>query len=143
MKRLPILFLIGLSLTSGCASTPVPLPAWDIPAADEAAQHPIEQPQRPLAASSAETTITFDAEGIRALEAHHRAAVANEAIAKANALALAAQSRAYNALIDAGKMQREVAIIRQELLDIERRDHFVDNWFHRGIIAVVLIAVSL
>ena len=143
MKIFPILFLLGLSLTSGCASEPVQLPDWNIVPAQETAQYPLGQPERPVAASSTGTTITFDEAGIRALEAQHEAAVANHAIATANAQALEAQSRAYNSLIEAGQYQQQIAEIRQELLDIERRNHFVDNWFYRGLIALGLIAAVL
>jgi len=140
MRNFAQLLVIGL--LSGCASTPVELPSWDIPEAGERAQFPLDQPDRPRAATSTDTTITFDEIGIRALEVHHKTATTNYDIAKGNASALEAQSRAYNSLIEAGKTQRQVAEIRQELLEIERRDHFVDNWFHRGLIALgILVAV--
>jgi len=135
--------LLAIGLLSGCASTLVELPSWDIPQATEQAQHPLPVADRPKAASSTETTITFDEAGIRALEAGHKTSETNYNIAEANATALEAQSRAYNSLIEAGKMQNEVARIRQELLDTERRDHFFDNWFYRGIIVLGLIAVAL
>jgi hypothetical protein len=68
---------------------------------------------------------------------------ANHDIAAANAEAAKAQSQAYNQLIEAGRMQREVAVIRQEMLDQERRDHQVDNLFHRVIIALGIVAAVL
>jgi hypothetical protein len=71
-------------------------------------------------------------------------AEANQAIAEDNAEALESMERAYNHLIDAGKMQREVAILRQQLLDESRNAHLIDNMWHRGLIALgIIVAVSL
>ena len=61
----------------------------------------------------------------------------------ANARALEAQAQAYNSLIEAGKMQQQIAQIRQEMLDQSRKDHMVDNLTHRVIIVLGLIAVAL
>ena len=133
--------LIGILTV--CSSTPVTLPSWDIPPAATEAQQPLSLPERPVATLSASGKAEFSKEGMNQLRRYTTASEANFEIAKANAAALEAQSRAYNALIDAGKMQRQVAEIRQELLEAERRDHFIDNWFHRGLIALGLIAVAL
>jgi len=141
MRTWPLFLLIGI--LTGCSSTPVSLPSWDIPEATEEAQQPLELPVRPQATLSATGMAEFSQEGMLQLQRYVAASEANFAIARANAQALEAQSRAYNALIQAGQLQRQVAEIRQELLEIERRDHFIDVWFHRGIIVLGAVAVAL
>ena len=141
MTRLLTLLVIG-TLT-GCVSTPIELPDWEIPEATETATYPLSLPERPAATVNAAGMAEFTKEGMLQLRRYTVAAETNTEIATANAVALEAQSRAFNALIDAGKLQRQVGQIRGELLEIERRDHRMDNWFHRGLIALGLIAVSL
>ncbi len=135
-------FLIFLAL-SGCA-TPLELPQWDtLPLASVEVQRPLETPPRPLAASSTGNTITYDEQGIRDLSAYVEIAEGNQVIAENNALALEAQARAYNHLLDAGEYQRQIAIIRQEQLNQERKNRFWDGVWYKGIIALGLIAIAL
>lgn len=63
----------------------------------------------------------------------------NYEIAQENAKALTALSASYNHLIEAGKLQNQFTLVREEQLQQERRDHFIDNWFHRGLIALGLL----
>ncbi len=130
-------FLLGA--LSGCASSPVEIPEWDITPARVEAQQPVRLPELPSPASSTEDTVTFTAEGFEALLSYAVVSGGNYDIAKENAAALEAQSQAYNSLIEAGKLQRQFAQIREEQLARERRDHFVDNWFHRGLIALAIL----
>ena len=141
MNRLLTLLVIG-TLT-GCVSTPAELPEWEIPEAMEVATYPLSLPGLPPATVNDAGMAEFTAEGITQLTAFIEASRANYDVAEANAAALEAQSRAFNALIDAGKLQRQVGQIRGELLEIERRDRRIDNWFYRGVIALGLIAVAL
>ena len=104
---------------------------------------PVPLPDMPVPVRFNDTEAVFDLNGMRSLERLRIASETNFLVAKSNALALDAQSRAYNSLIDAGKLQRQVAEIRAELLAIERRDHFIDVWFHRGIIVLGAMAVAL
>ena len=129
MKTLALLFLVGIS--AGCSSNPVTLPDWDLEPAEVTAQEPLALPQLtdPLTAEALESLLIIS-EG-------------NYEIAFANARALNAQAQAYNALIEAGKMQVQIAEIRQEMLDQERRDHMVDNLTYRVVIILGLIAVAL
>jgi hypothetical protein len=134
-------FLLG-SL-SGCASSPVEIPTWDelTPASVEI-QRPVRLPEIPSPASSTEDTVTFTREDFQQLLAYTIAAGGNYDVAQENADSLEALSRAYNHLIEAGKMQQQFTQIREEQLQQERRDHFIDNWFHRGLIALgILVAL--
>lgn len=70
-------------------------------------------------------------------------AEANTAIAAENGEALAAQSAAYNELVTAGQHQRDYARIREEQLESERREHWIDNWFHRAVIVLMGLGYAL
>lgn len=133
-------FLVG-SL-SGCASAPVELPEWDIEPVTVEIQQPLRLPELPSPASSTPESVTFTREGFQRLLEYAVVAGGNQEIAQANAQALVALSQSYNALIEAGKLQRQFAQVREEQLDRERREHQVDNWFYRGLIALgVLVAL--
>ena len=126
-----------LPLFAACASEPVQLPSWDnIESASIEVQSPIRLPDMPSPVSFTETEVVFSLDGMRQLETLRIAAETNYSIAEANAAALVAQSNAFNELRQAGIFQRQIAVIRAELLQEERRDHFIDNLWHRGLIAL-------
>lgn len=92
--------------------------------------------------SSTEDTVTFSLEAFRVLLDIVDIADGNYTIAQENAAAADTQGEAYNQLIEVGKLQRSFTQIREEQLARERRDHFIDNWFHRGLIALgILVAL--
>jgi len=96
----------------------------------------------PSPASTSEDTVTFSLEGFRQLTAYAVTAGGNYEVAAANAAALEAQSEAYNELVGCAKAAHQFGQVREEQLARERRDHFVDNWFHRGLIALgILVAL--
>lgn len=97
----------------------------------------------PSPASSTQDAVTFSLEGFRQLTAYAVTAGGNYEVALANAAALEAQSRAYNELVECAKAAHQFGQVREEQLARERRDHFIDNWFHRGIIALgILVAIQ-
>lgn len=133
-------FLLG-SL-SGCASSPVEIPDWDLTPATVEVQQPIRLPELPSPASSTDETVTFTREGFQRLLEYSVVAGGNYEVATENADSLESLSRAYNHLIEAGKLQQQFTQVREEQLQQERRDHFIDNWFHRGLIALgILVAL--
>lgn len=135
--------LVLLSL-SGCASqNPVDLPDWDLVPSTVEIQPPLRLPEIPSPASSTEDSVTFTKEQFAALVQYTIVAGGNQDIALENAAALESLSRAYNHLIEAGKLQMQFTQVRDEQLQRERRAHEMDNWFYRGLIALGLIAVSL
>jgi hypothetical protein len=138
--RICVVFLILGALTA-CSTTPPELPDCEIPLAPESAQQPIILPDLPAVVSSTETTATFDLEGMKRLKQYRIASETNMTIASDNAGALEARNESVNYLIECGKSAKAFAAVRQEQLDIERRDHFIDNWFYRGLIALGIIAV--
>lgn len=133
-------FLLG-SL-SGCASSPVDLPTCEVDKASVDIQHADDLPDVPDPASSTSDTVTFSKEGFRQLTVYITAAGGLEAVAKNNTAALESQSEAYNELIECASIVNQFGQVREEQLARERRDHFIDNWFHRGLIALgVLVAL--
>lgn len=135
-----ICFLIG-SL-SGCVSSPVEIPEWDLTPVEAEAQAPIDRPDLPDPISATDDTVTFSKDSLAVLLDIVDVADGNYAIAQENAAALDAMGQAYNQLIEVGKLQRQFTQIREEQLAREKRDHFVDNWFHRGLIALgILVAL--
>ena len=133
-------FLLG-SL-SGCVSSPVEIPEWDLTPATVEAQQPLSRPELPSPESSTQDTVTFSRDSLKTLLDIVDIADGNYAIAVENAAALEDQARAYNQLIEVGELQQQFMQIREEQLERERRDHFVDNWFHRGLIALgILVAL--
>jgi hypothetical protein len=77
------------------------------------------------------------------LDAYDIVATGNTEIAQELANALNASDASYDALLSAAKIQQELSQIRQDLLEKERRDHVVDNWWHRGLIVLIGIGVAL
>ena len=88
-------------------------------------------------------TLIFTREQFAVLLDYATISGGNYDIAKENAAALETQSEAYNVLIDCARTVHAFGQVREEQLARERRDHFIDNWFHRGIIALgILIGVA-
>ena len=120
-----ICFLLG-SL-SGCASNRIEIPSWEVEPVSVHAQDPVRLPELPSPASSTQDTVTFTREGFQALLAYSIVAGDNQEIAQANADSLRLLSQSYNELVQAGKLNTEFAKVREEQLDRERHEHFVDN----------------
>ena len=129
--------LVFMVLLAGCVSEPMPLPDWnELEPIKTEIQQPIVLPELPIPSSDGDKVV-FTKDQFQVLTRYITISGGNFTIATANADALKAMETAYKYLIDAGKLQRQIAEIRAELLEIERRDHFVDVWFHRGIIVLI------
>lgn len=127
---------------SGCASSPVELPTCEVEPVTVEVQQPLRLPEMPSPVSGDDDTVSFDRDGFAALVAYTIAAGGNYDIAVANAGALEAQSEAYNELVECSRLAHQFGQVREEQLARERRDHFIDNWFHRGLIALgILVAL--
>lgn len=128
-----------LGSLNGCASSPVDIPKWDLVPVEEQAQHPIRLPELPSPVASTDSTVTFTQPDFARLLRYATVSGGNYEIAEANALALESMNEAYNSLIVAGQAQLSFTQVREEQLQQERRDHFIDNWFHRGLIALAIL----
>lgn len=137
--RIWTLLLIGLIL-AGCGSSPrVELPNWEIAerTPTEVAD-PLDLPDLcaiPWPVDSVDCWSRLDQYDI--------ASSANVDIAMSNAEALRQTELAYDRMITAGKLQNELAQLRQELLEEERRQRELDKWWYRGIILAGLIAIGV
>jgi uncharacterized protein (DUF608 family) len=78
-------------------------------------------PAIPEPTSVGANTATFDLEGLHGWDAYIVVAETNKQIADENAQTILAQKRAINGLVEAGKAQRQVAEIRLQMLEDERR----------------------
>lgn len=134
-----ILSLIGLTLV-GCASRPaVELPDWTIAEREPSEiAMPLELPQL--------CAIPWPEDSLpcwSALDQYDIASGTNVEIAVANIDALRQTEQAYDRLVEAGKLQNELAQIRQDLLDEERRQRELDKWWYRSIIVLGLIGIGV
>ena len=140
--RLCAICLIAGALI-GCSSTPLELPTCEIPKAPAEAQHPLSLPELPVEVSSTETTATFDIAGMMQLKRYRIASETNERVSNLNAKALEARNESINALIECTKYQKVWAEVREEMLQQERFNHSMDNYWHRAIIVLGALAVAL
>ena len=97
----------------------------------------------PVPVSSTEELTSFDHDGIVTLTLVRVAAATNEKVAEENALALAARNDEVNALIECARYQNVWIQVHAEDLKDEKREHFIDNLLHRGLIALGVVAVAL
>lgn len=142
MKRLVACWILGASLAA-CSSTPLELPTCDIPEAPAAAARPLSVPEMPQDVARTETTSTFDLEGILQLDRLRKASEANANVARLNGEALEARNESINALIECSKYQKVWMEVREDMLEQERKDHALDNFWHRGLIALGVAAAIL
>ena len=125
----------------GCSSTPpIELPTCEIPAAPAEAQHPLTLPEIPVELESTVLTATYTLQGMAQWQRYRIAADTNTTIARENALALEARNASVNKLIECSSYSKHWMELREDMLQEERRAHFIDNLWSRG--ALVLIAVG-
>ncbi len=129
--------LIGL-IAVGCARTPPkPLPDWELAERVETeVADPIELPELCELHDGQWTPACW----LIFVDEYEVIAEGNTIIAGANASALRKTEAAYDEIIAAGKLQQQLATIRQELLDDERRQREYDKWYYRAIIVGLIIA---
>lgn len=72
------------------------------------------------------------------LDVFEDVAIGNQELAQLNADIARDSDEAYDHILSAAKSQQQISQIREEQLEIERRDHLLDNWFYRIIIVLGL-----
>lgn len=125
---------------AGCASQPPELPDWDLA---ERQPRAVTEPMRLPDLCEIPESGRWPVECWRMLDVYDVVAIGNYEIAQELANALRSSDASYDALLGAAKVQQELSRIRQELLEKERRDHAIDNWWYRGIIALIGVGVAL
>ncbi len=143
MRAWVIYWILGASLLTACSSTPLELPTCEIPAPMAEVGHPISVPEMPVAVASTEDTATFDRAGIVTITQVRVAAATNKKVAEENALAIEARNESVNQLIECSRYSKQWMEIREEELEQERHDHFIDNLWHRGVILLGIAAAVL
>lgn len=129
--------LLIVSILAGCASSQVQIPEWSVePIQPSAGTQPLELPQL----CQLPWTAT---ECWAAIEQYEVVAESNTTIAQANAAALQNTEAAYNHLVEAGKLQRQFAQVREDMLIEAKRQHMTDIWTYRVILTIGLVAIAL
>jgi hypothetical protein len=105
--------------------------------------HPVSVPEMPVPVSSEQDATVFDHEGIVVLTQVRVAAVTNTTVAEENALAIEARNDEVNELIECSRYMGVWIDVHAEDLNDEKRDHMIDNMWHRAVIVLGLIAVAL
>ncbi len=124
-------------MVSACATEPIQLPDFEEAARSDAeVTNPVTLPKL--------CTIPFTAaECWQRLDVFDDVAVGNTETAQLNADIARDGEAAYDHILSAAQKQQEIAQIRQEMLEAERKDHFIDNMWHRGLIIVLAIGMIL
>jgi len=104
---------------------------------------PVSVPEMPSAVSQTEDTATFDLDGVVRLTQLRVAAETNKTIAQENALAIEARNEEVNQLIECARYSKIWMEVREDMLDQERKAHQMDNYWHRGVIALGVLAIAL
>jgi hypothetical protein len=139
MKPWLILLIV---LISGCATDRYVVPDWNTVERDTT-QAAVDPDALPELCDIDGATGAWSLECWQAFVRYVEIAETNTEVAALMAEALRKSDAAYDYLIAAGKLEQQLAQIRQDLLEDERRAHRMDNWFYRGIIALGLIGVAL
>jgi len=114
-------WLSSALLLSGCAT--VPNDPWqDLDVSLESAVTPLDCGSFPMPTESSETGVVYDKAGLNDLNAYRQCAEANEAIAGEHALQIDQLKIARKGLTEAGAAQRNIADMRQVMLEDQRRN---------------------
>jgi hypothetical protein len=127
-----------LALTaSACAVDPIQLPDF------EAAERQKVEITDPIDYSVL-CEIPFEGvECYQRLDVFEDEAEANQELAQINAEIARDSDAAYDHILSAAKQQQEIAQIRQEMLEAERRDHMWDNVWHKVLIVLLGLGYAL
>ncbi len=140
-KYVCVLAVIGsFLLVSGCAATPEN-PWNDIDITEVPAASPVDCGSFPMPSEVVGDSIVYTNAGVNDLESYRACSEANARIVTEHALQIAQLKRARAALVSAGKSQRNIAEMRQEMLEDERKHNF---FMKIGLYVVILgMGVSL
>lgn len=120
---------------SGCAVEKIQLPDFEEAArSDEKVTDPVALPDL------CEVPFTT-ADCYQLLDVFENIAIDNTDLAQLNADIIRLSDQAYDKILSAAKKQQDIALIREDMLQAERKDHFIDNLWHRGLI--ILLAAGL
>ncbi len=125
-------------MVSGCAVERIQLPDFELAERDKTVEvtDPVEY-----------TVLCVwpwtTAECLQRLDVFEDEAIDNKKLAQTNADIARASDASYDHILSGATKQQSIALIREETLEIERKDHFIDNLWHRGLILVMAIGMVL
>lgn len=123
MRMLLTFLIVGLSL-SGCASAPPDNP-WDSLTVDtDPAATSIDCGRFPAPTDATGAQIVYNEAGVNELEAYRVCSEANAGMANEHAAQIGELKTSRAALVEAGKSQRNIADMKQVMLEDERRHNF-------------------
>ncbi len=133
------MLLLFTSLAS-CTTTKLELPTCDIPEPLSEVQALLDVPAMPVEIERTETAATYDLQGVLQLDRVFKTAESNKVIGDLNTAALSARNEEVNAFIECARYSKMWMEVREDMLEQERRDHTIDNLFHRGILVLIGLA---
>ena len=122
MKILPIFCLVGV--LSGCATTPPENPWADLTTETDPATTSLDCGSFPLPNEQIGDAIVYGEDRIHDLEAYRVCAEANQAVVDEHAAQIGDLKQSRASLTSAGAHQRNIADMRLEMLEDERRHNF-------------------
>lgn len=131
-----LILLLALTV-SACAVDPIQLPKF------ETAERKDVEVTDPVEYSELCEIPFTTAECYQRLDVFDDEANDNKEIAQLNADIARDSDQAYDRILSAAKKQQEIAQIRQEMLEAERRDHFWDNVWHKVLIVLLGLGYAL
>lgn len=135
-KVIPLFILI----LTGCA-TQAPNPWEGLTVELTPATIPLDCGSFPVPAEATDSMFVYDVQGANDLNDYRQCSEDNEAIAGEHAKQINQLKIAKKALVEAGQSQRNIADLRQTMLEDERRHHF---WSSIGYwIAIVGMGAAL
>lgn len=121
-------FWISLSLAlSGCASAPPNNPWIALTTETSAAATPLDCGSFPVPTESDTTGVVYDKSGLNRLNDYRKCSEANESIADEHAKQIDQLKISRKNLTEMGRAQRNIADMKQEALDDERRSNFFQS----------------
>lgn len=136
-----LLTAIGLGFFSGCATGP-PNSPWDgLSVETDPAAEALACGAFPAPIQATDAQMTYDLVGVNALEAYRVCAEANEGNVDEHAAQILQLKIARRGLTEAGQAQRNIANMRAEMLEDERKHHFWQSlgyWVVIGVMGVAL-----
>ena len=126
MSRLPTFWMVGLSLLilSGCAASPPVSPGEGLSVETDSATAALDCGGFPAPTGATGTEIAYDQAGVNDLEAYRVCSEANQGNVDEHAAQIRQLKIARKGLTEAGQAQRNIADMRAEMLEDERKHHF-------------------
>jgi len=127
MNQLRTLLIIGALLSPGCAVSPSESPWNGLSTETDAATAALDCGSFPAPITQTEVEIAYDQTAVNALEAYRVCSEANQANVDEHAAQIMQLKIARQGLVEAGQAQRNIAEMRAQMLEDERRHHFWSN----------------